>query len=93
MTDLVTELERRGGRHGLQVDVRGRRHGQRHRAGTPGRVGQWRGADDERAIGSRWTGREMGRSWMRVGLAAAVVAVVLFALGRGDVVVALLLGG
>ena len=31
---------------------------------------------------------------MRVGLAAAVVvAVVLFALGRGDVVVALLLGG
>ena len=36
----------------------------------------------------------MGRSWVRVGLAAAVVvAVVLFALGRGDVVVALLLGG
>jgi hypothetical protein len=36
----------------------------------------------------------MGRSWVRLGLAVAVaVAVVLFALGRGDVVVALLLGG
>ena len=36
----------------------------------------------------------MGRSWVRLGLAVAgAVAVVLFALGRGDVVVALLLGG
>jgi hypothetical protein len=36
----------------------------------------------------------MRRSWLRVGLlVAAAVAVVLFALGRGDVVVALLLGG
>ena len=35
----------------------------------------------------------MRRSWVRLGLPAAVaVAVVLFALGRGDVVVALLLG-
>ena len=36
----------------------------------------------------------MGRSWRRVGLlVAVVVAVVLIALGRGDVVAALLLGG
>jgi hypothetical protein len=36
----------------------------------------------------------MRRGWVRLGLVAAVVvAVVLFALGRGDVVVALLLGG
>jgi hypothetical protein len=36
----------------------------------------------------------MRRSWVRPGLlVAVVVAVVLFALGRGDVVVALLLGG
>jgi hypothetical protein len=36
----------------------------------------------------------MGRSWRRLGLAAAVVvAAALFAVGRGDVVVALLLGG
>jgi hypothetical protein len=36
----------------------------------------------------------MGRSRVRVGvLAAAAVAVVLLVLGRGDVVVALLLGG
>jgi hypothetical protein len=36
----------------------------------------------------------MGRSWTRLGLAGAVlVAVVLFVLGRGDVVAALLLGG
>jgi hypothetical protein len=35
----------------------------------------------------------MGRSWVRLGLVGVVVlAVVLFALGRGDVVVALLLG-
>jgi hypothetical protein len=35
----------------------------------------------------------MGRSWRRIGLAVAVVvAAVLFAMGRGDVVVALLLG-
>ena len=36
----------------------------------------------------------MRRSWVRPGLlVAVVVAVALFALGRGDVVVALLLGG
>ena len=36
----------------------------------------------------------MRRSWVRLGMAAAVVAaVVLIALGRGDVVAALLLGG
>ena len=36
----------------------------------------------------------MRRSWVRLGIAAAVVvAVVLFAVGRGDVVVAALLGG
>jgi hypothetical protein len=36
----------------------------------------------------------MGRSWTRIGLVLAVlVAVVLFVLGRGDVVAALLLGG
>jgi hypothetical protein len=36
----------------------------------------------------------MRRSWVRPGLLAAVaVAVVLFAIGRGDVVVAVLLGG
>ena len=35
----------------------------------------------------------MGRSWWRLGLLLAVVAaVVLFAVGRGDVVAALLLG-
>ncbi|HEV3496064.1 MAG TPA: hypothetical protein VHA34_06935, partial [Actinomycetes bacterium] len=36
----------------------------------------------------------MRRSWVRLGIAAAVVgAVALFAVGRGDVVAALLLGG
>jgi hypothetical protein len=36
----------------------------------------------------------MRRSWMRLGLLLAVlVAVVLFVMGRGDVVAALLLGG
>jgi hypothetical protein len=45
----------------------------------------------ERAQG---TERVMGRRWVRFGLLAAViVAVVLIALGRGDVVAALLLGG
>jgi hypothetical protein len=36
----------------------------------------------------------MRRSWVRLGMVAAVVgAVVLFAVGRGDVVAAVLLGG
>src|SRR5918992_2277180 len=36
----------------------------------------------------------MGRSWVRLALLGAVlVAVALFAMGRGDVVVAVLLGG
>ena len=50
----------------------------------PGTAGEW----------AQGTERAMSRRWVRLGLPAAViVAVALIALGRGDVVAALLLGG